>query len=585
MLSSTLNDRIKQGTRALKLSWTSYLYIDMSTVLHHVMQYSHVLDLCFEAQHRPKPHWGPIDWSLIPSTLTSLSLFFAGSISSLLNEDLDISIILPNLTSLRAVEENNGRRHRRNYRVLRLHRLPPHLLTLHLCSQRTFIALYSDFSELPTGLETLILNLILDITRTDLNVKMHLPPLPPRLKKLLFDRFSSHIHLDLKQLPQSLQSLQVSCSIAVDSSATGVSSLVGSSTDLPLLQDFFFPSLLITPAQVSAVVPASASRLLFEFDGIQDFDTDDLIALAPIVSKLIGYQGSRTYIPLLCAIAQGFLPSSTMQFIVVGGQYALPTILPSSETTGLREFLCNDATVTAELFNSKLSLTHLTTLRIEKYDIPIERLCNLLSLESLEAPLSAYGLAQVFESMRTSSLPPKLKSITSRTLIPDELLEAIPPQLEALDLHMETHGSGISDHLRDIIQSASHIKSLSLRMAPNHKAKAAATLIKALPKNLTQFSFFGNVALQNDWQVGFPASLTSLSWIGPVVQRHNAEQSTPLVFPPMLQALRMPTTGLSTTDDLPRYLSDYDSSFEIDGTYFKARRHPNPALSNARLDC
>lgn len=209
MLSPLLRDRIKQGTRSLHLCWTSYHYIDVSTVLHVINQYPHVSEVSFTSQDNIKPHWTPVDWSRLPTQLTSLSLCFADSVCSFFGNPVLIGDLLPCLR----VSEDVVSPSVHLPPLLRLRGLPPHLLHLHISSYRPLSTPYSDFNELPTGLETLALDLKLGFVADEsdgfspITVKMHAPRFPPHLKSLSYGHCNGFLHLDLSTLPQTLESL------------------------------------------------------------------------------------------------------------------------------------------------------------------------------------------------------------------------------------------------------------------------------------------------------------------------------------------------------------------------------------------
>lgn len=322
-----------------------------------------------------------------------------------------------------------------------------------------------------------------------------------------------------------------------------------------------------------------------------DWDTDDdFKAIAPVVSKLIGYHARPACINFLSAIARGVLPIPCMESFYVGIPFndaSTSTLLSHGDTPGgLKELSVNVSSVAAEFFNYPILLARLTKLELEDgcYHVSMAQLSQLSCLESLLAPLPAELLAELFGALRSAFCLRKLITIQSTTLISGDSLETIPSQIEELQLTIETPGIGITDHLRHILQSATQLKSLTLQLPPNHQRKAAITIINALPPNLTHFGFIGSCAISPKWSVIFPTKLKFLAWLTHSRSKDEPETSgSPLCLPPTLESLTLPNRDILDQVKLPPYLSNcHDFTYSITyKKYFDSRKHPNPALADS----
>ena len=133
----TLMTRLKSGVRSINLEWLSYRYIDLDQVFTSILKLDNATSVTFRQPTNWIRCWTPVNWSLLSTSLTSLSLTFLGAPSVFLNPERPHSIlgslrhlVLEDLLSkvMQNVEENTSE--------ISLLRLPPALLSLAIRSRR-----------------------------------------------------------------------------------------------------------------------------------------------------------------------------------------------------------------------------------------------------------------------------------------------------------------------------------------------------------------------------------------------------------------------------------------------------------------
>lgn len=591
MLSTSIASRIKLGTRSLKLSWSSIHYIDVSTVLSYISQHPHVSEVSFESQDGMKPHWTPVDWISLPTGLTSLSLSFAGSVTSLFDGNHRIGELLPNLSSLRVSEE--VRSQDPPYYSIRLHCLPSSLLELKIMSHRMIQVPSTDFESLPATLITLALDLRLILVDDRFGPhakKMDAPRFPPNLTTLSYGQEHPRCHLVLSNLPRSLQSLDFrSCSyMEVGSSdAHAISTLEGSSSDLPWLKTFLLPRLYLTAANAASIIPSSVTRLavLFVEAGIQE-DTSH------IFSKLVSYQRSWRDGLVCSKILDGSLPSPCLERLDTlrrDTSVSTPTrLLPRGTPPGLREVSIDHPQFIANFLQNLRLTPLLAKVELKGHLLPLKQLLELPdTLEFLNVPLLAFTLAQLFDAMRTKSRFPNLKHIQAAKDIPGDSLASIPPQLRELVLEL-TLPLGVKDRLRTTLRAATQLTTLTIELpsASSVSVLNSIELMKTLPPNLTRFRFLGGAKLSNNWPIVFPESLTALECMSRSSSKEVGEvvDPAPPVFPPKLRKLAMSHPERFNINELPAFLSEFKDLHHAPlSTYFNSRRHPDAEQASYRV--
>lgn len=613
ILSSSLRDRIKPSTRVLKLNWTSKHYIDLSTVLHESKQFPSVSHLHFESQDELKPHWVPVNWSLLPSHLTSLSFSFNNCIAFFLGGSNLIGDLLPSLTSLALIEHGTGGSKPPGF-LVRLCGLPTSLLHLHLASNMHLQAVYSEISALPASLETLTLDMktsLVDDQIVALNDKVRAPSFPRNLKTLSYGQYHPLAHLDMGALPRSLRSLHFAClgpmrSGSFESNSTS-STLEGSSLDLPLLTDVFLPDLC---ANLEAALTVFASPSIERLHLAKLQQVTDLQAAAPLFAKMVSYYYEGYNKQLLEAILEGAIPVPKLKCLQT--QNAVTSSPPSllmrsanradahqryvattsqGDTTGLMElYIAQSSTFHRFLDAPSGLIANLVNLHIPNIEIDTDHLDKLPdTLECFEAPFFNETLAHLFIRMNSDARFPKLKQVLVMAPISCESIEPIPSQVEKIVLQLLIPSTAHAEHLGRTIQAASLLQSLTLHFrrtsagaSDDLSEEATIRLINSMPLNLTSFVMMGLKSISKRWPLVFPTSITSLGFTSSSSKELPAKIPSAVVFPPSLRSLELPTGEGFTPDELPRHLSALIDGFRgSNQAYFASRKHPDPNLAGS----
>lgn len=601
MLSEQLSQRIKRGTRVLKLCWTAVHYITLSTVLKGISSCPKVLEVSFTAEDVLKPHWTPVDWSLLPQQLTSLTLAFSGSITNLFTPN-GFNVWLPSLITLNASEQNLGKGYA-DRSLIRLSGLPSSLVDLRLTSKRSFRVPYLDYFTLPPGLDTLKLDMLVSLVDGEplsaQRTKVAFPTLPSSVRELLWYSSDSPVHVELATLPRSLELFHFKTGAAIllgSFESSMVTTLTGANTDLPHLKSFLVAGLVADVPQALATIPSSATQLKFKLHGTGIASKENLQRLIP---KMTFCDGRETR--WIGDVLAGEIAAPMLEFLQIGTEdrLALPyAYLTGPSTPGLKMLNIIQPHSVDSVLNSSLSLSHLSHLRLphRDYTLTSETLSLLPdSLELLYGSFSETLLAELFDLIRTKNRFPKLRELeTTHELSAYTFTAAIPPQLERLSTWLKFNAQGFPDSLRDILQP-SLLKRLDVRLGSiPAEAEVCVALLNALPAQLTHLELRSDVAPASNWPVIFPSTLKHIYFYGlrfvpnekPAEPNFGPTSITSPVFPPRLQTLTMVPPNPFTDEHLPSFLSSFivrSLGKDRVNSYFESRRHPDPELAESAV--
>lgn len=596
LLSTVLAQRIKRDIRELKLCWASCRYIDISLILKEINRHPHVTEVAFTSHYPLKPYWTPINWSIMPSQLTSLILAFSGCVTQVFAQ-IDFQAQLPTLGTLEVSEK---RFPSSNY-SLRLNRLPSTLVHLRVASNRALEVPIAHFETFPSGLEKMELNFKLVLVEQEifgqLTHKVPFPTLPSSVRKLSWHQHDGSVYIELAKLPPSLESFEFKSSKLVFPGEfdpnMAFHTILGNNTDLPRLQEFLVSQFYSTVTISLSTIPSSATRVNITLHSTSIASKDDLSLIVPKMTHFRDVDSS-----LIPMILSGSVASTMLESLHFGdNQPTVGSPIQFYQHPGLKILTLSLPWQVDSIFHSPISLSQLVSLTLPERDFkPTVETIALLpdSLESLCGAFSEQVLMELFRQMRTPPRLPKLKTLKgSSELSAYVLYDTVPPQLESLSVSLRFGFGGFQPSLTAFLQPSA-LQELDVRISvfdcPSPEAEIAVSVLNALPSKLTSLTFTSNCRLGNHWPVIFPSSLKHLdlrstgfvnrSERAPIFDTTLVESC---VLPAGLETLAVPSPNPFTNEQLPKYLSTLEfrsfgarPSFE----YLESRRHPDPELAD-----
>lgn len=605
-MSGRLSSLLRSAIQDLELEWISSRFLDLSTVLSAVRSYSHVYRLVFRQPKSTIRCWTPIDWQLLPPTLTSLTMSFLGAPSLLLVPGL-LKSTLPGLLHLEVEDARPSYAAVERTTASKISFLdaPPCLLTLRVKSRLPLLLIANELSSLPSCLETLDLDFKALFEEEKENVAATIPSLPRSLKYLkITDKSTHYWEVRLADLPASLETLEIESEnswprlITSDNAqdfASDICTLVyieGAATHLVNLKRLIAPNLTVGPEQVFSLLPRSLTEIDLVIDLSYETPNEVLEYLGPRLLSVVEPRWDGMIDDL---IRDRSFTLSRLKRVVTHEYYRAEVFLPDSITDLAMDSCSKHDRLPQSIRKLKFDFgiqpdvevlwnpSHLLeTLSVTQGSIPthlIETLPNTLRKMEISMDDKAFGFLLEFAS-RASNLPnlTTLKNNKSTSL---DSIQHVPTQLRKLRIsaaHNSLLGQGMPEAL-----SASNIEYLSITMLPrprtaSHSDREAefTALLNTLPTKLKGLELFSDHPLSLYPPVKLPSSLTSLH--GSTTRpRGNLSVEGRLELPDSLTRLTLHPACPFPIECLPPNLSLYEANDTGDEKeYLKSRVPPTP---------
>lgn len=625
--SLTLIDQIKTRTRHLNLCWTSIRYIDLNRVLDFVSQFKQVHNLDFSVKHTPIICLPTANASLLPRTLTSLSLSFRGVPGLLLRKgfgslcpdlihlDLNDTSLIPDLK----MDDS-----------LHLLDLPAPLVSLRIQSMTPYSFQLTGLEALPVYLERLEL---LFRVKSDTS-HLTLPRLPSGLKYLhLLPNFDCHWNISFKDLPSTLETFQFQCPIyrvALKPSFLpgSVLAMEDSAAKLPNLKTFIVPSLHLSPAEAINILPPSLTHIEVLFGGSSS--NEDLETFSSLIAPKLGAYSTSRWPKLDQKIFDGQVPLPRLKKISSAADVGFNDISKLAQTAPHLEVV--DSLIGTISMNLKVlmmfnlppdySFPWTPSHNLTNLDFPrhcrlsagwIDALPNTLMLliaafsnedwkelfeTMLSTPARLHRLAKIQNHVETSfacfgpSLGSSEDASRDTMAICDDssLPSGIPKQIKLLILTINATSVPLTERL---LKSLKYSQLEDLRITIPKTARTTDWnmvfgLLNNLPFKLTTFVPVIDCKPSPSWPVILPKTLTLVRWTTfqpePEVYEAPEEDSTPyqsFVFPPSVTELSFAMIRVAV-ECLPPHLSRYvvgneDVTLEAIESLLAVRPHALPA--------
>lgn len=631
--SPLLSDRLKNGIRTLELEWCSSRYIELDTVLNYIASFKNLDSAEFKTKERWIRPWLPTQWSVLPRTLTSLSLSFMASPALLLARDHYLASVLPQLAHL-SLEDgylDHSKQFEKQWHFLDLLGLPSSLLSLRIQNAQVLRVDLEGIPHLPPCLEVLELDFPLSFGDYDEVLSTTATPLtglPSMLKRLSLMSGPSHLLLRAVDLPTSLESLTFitshstirfmsdSCDDVPPSSVIDFASNIGHLTNLKTIS---FSDIPLPPELALKIIPPSVTKLDIQLDPSPESDeclpeflskmvplmlsysTGDWYALEPFMlsqrafaTSLKTLVGSRAFIPPTAEVVytnadtEVFIPNSVKTLVLHA------SAMPHTPYSKRPMPLTLPAKLTPSCHIRVLSLPYNMIIRKKDwfYVLP----------DTLEEVIGAFTnttWSSLLEFMSSSPRLPRLRKIYSHTRI--EIYDAfkvIPPQVTKMTVGFNIMAEDAEvDGLTTLKNS--NITKLDItikKKEDNPKFEALMIdLLNHLPQKLKTLRCARHLIPELQWPVSLPPNLTSLSInCDRVVPRDDgtAPADVPvdqqkLFFPHSLGFLSVPRSMNILAKHLPPYLSIIHGLPPGSGEftrYSTSRQPPSPHLSLLPLE-
>ena len=211
-----LSNRLKTGIRSINLEWLSYRYIDLDQVFTSIAPLKNATSVTFRQPTCWIRCWTPVNWSLLPTSLTSLSLTFLGAPEVFLHPDRlqstfgSLLHLLLEDTLENTLEDTNP-----NTSKISFLGLPPTLLSLIIRGTRDLLFSVAELESLPPYLEDLELGFPVCFVPSNQSEALDggatreaFPRLSLPLKRLkLIDNSAFHWLIRCADLPVTLETL------------------------------------------------------------------------------------------------------------------------------------------------------------------------------------------------------------------------------------------------------------------------------------------------------------------------------------------------------------------------------------------
>ena len=573
--STHLATVVRSQVRDLNLEWTSLRFIDMHQVMAHMTPFKSLTSFIFRQDGCTRRSWTPVQWTLLPSTLTSLSLCFLGAPTELLGPSNNILEACPHLEHIILEDDlplsyDNQRDwltdqpFEDNHLVLSY--LPSTLLSLHIVSQR-LMTITRDLSELPADLEDLELNFPIIYKFPDF------PQLPGGLKRLFLHDPHHNWTISCMELPASLESFELftyrkACIIGLDTPWTGnfdsKIDMTGAATHLVNLKRILAPRLCMTVDQALDLLPPSVTLLDVQLVSKGYSRLEE--AIEKLGPKLLAFyngtwpemedhifyeEWSPLFPNLHTLIAEGGLPLDYLPESVTS-----LTIKRVDDIGDLPRHLKEFKTV---LLPNKLVWTpsHKLTSIMWRSGKPPTGWAEALpdTLERLVAPFEIDDWRSLMSVMTLTSRLPNLSHVVVFGHVESLFLEYLTPrQLKKVALHFYEIGP-LSDALLSSLPQST-VEELWIE-SDESKHDHVMALLNHLPQKLKTLCFYSCCEPSPDWPVTLPNTLTSLSLVGSYYEGRRETEKMSFVFPPSLTQLHLTPSDDFPEESLP-LLSLYD---------------------------
>ena len=295
----TLTHRLTSGIRSISLEWLSPHYIDLDQVFASISSFKHATSITFQQSYSLIRCWTPVNWTLLPKSLTSLSLMFLGAPSIFLRPE-HLCSLFGSLQYLLLEDRLSGRLSvaREGTSKISFLGLPPTLLSLIICSRLQLQFTVDELESLPPNLQEL--ELFFPVVFTPSNhhetleggaIRAAFPRLPlPLIRLELHDGLADHWFIRLADLPGTLETFQLEVAEQLARSSSEANDLpctvidLTGSENLINLTTLRARNLNVKSSEVMLLFPDSLTHLEVTWDAVVD---DRLVeAIAQLGPKL-----------------------------------------------------------------------------------------------------------------------------------------------------------------------------------------------------------------------------------------------------------------------------------------------------------
>lgn len=617
-LSSTL----KSAIRDLSLDWVSPRYIDFDKVLPVVCSFTRIASLTFYQEMSTIRCWTPVNWRLLPSSLTFLSMSFLGAPCQILSSGL-VGSILPSLAHLILKEEliyDEGKTTTLPP-TCTFDSLPPGLITLHVESHRPLSIVPAELANLPRFLESLELLFPPVFTDDKTNfvalrsgLLAPLPILPSGLKRLLLlDDRSSFWLVRCANLPTSIETLQVKANVWIphilpsnEPSPSGGSciDLTGASTRLMNLTRFQIAGVQLTPEQATALLPPSVTEIDARVSLTPSTPDNIIQHIGPKLVKLSGFgsAGGETIIGVLSKFSQTHF--SRLIKLELSHKANISISVPDSVTdlqvsflSSLKELPLSVVelkgmpnsfdSLRPSLWTPNHRIVSLSLFGTENFE-DVSQLRDLPStIRKLDGNFSDKAFCSLLQLVSEAPSLANLIQLRNFISLKEGSISHIPRQLRKLMIKFKATPSSFDRLLADTIAS-SELDELDMTLYPFSgssekdeddlsEAEMEETetlvfqLLNRLPKTLKRFFFVSPVRPSYRWPVKLPYGLRDLDLARlftveePKVSNRLRDSQSLLELPDSLTRITLHNVDPFLLEHLPAYLSHYILPYRNDG--------------------
>lgn len=619
-LSSTgctlLTSHIALGAETVNLVWHVSRYMDFGELFTALNRFKSVRELDFSSKERTTLYWMPVNWTLLPTSLVTLKLAFLDSVSALL-QDGSLNTFCPRLEYLDLADTTNYTVYSQP-RELNLLGLPETLRSLTLASARVFGVYLSQLETLPSGLETLDLDLmVVDASRTNKfggdvlrqsqdgsSSKILFPRLPDSVTSLRLFAYEvgSFWHVDFASLPKALQKFEFVDMVGgpslgdFESDDPRTYNLEGAATHLEHLHTLLFTAAFISPEEAINLIPSSVTKLAITIASAGD---EHLKEFLETIAPRLETSSSNNWSEFEHAIfveKKVVLPHLKEVFFF-DHPYSEPSDVPptvkhlttmlgvtSPNLEGLETIEIYPGDNLADASQTLLSYSfgaNLRELSLANIAIPSEMIDTLPnSLEEIHGDIGAECWNRLLSRMNrddSSVCLPHLHEIANKIDLDICSLAGLPKQLK--QLYFSVQNSSMAQPLPEVLKSLlPHAQLEGLTMSvmqdkDNDPTPQIIELFNILPLTLHTFNFASQSVLSPHWPVKLPPKLVEFKYrmlVDLVDDFPPHTDSHGLELPSSLQVLKLVGNINLPGYILPPYLS----------TFSKRAVHPGPPSDN-----
>ena len=627
------------GVSHVNLIWRCGRYIDYSEVFTTLRLFKSPYSIDFSISSEQLPYWTPIDWSQLPTSLTSLKMV-ATDAPSLLMSSGNLIELLPHLIDLDLSESTLLTRQQEHRPSLDFRNLPASLLKLRLKSPAIHYIVLAQLEHLPPSLLTF-----------DLEISPH-----ARSQQEADDSISPALGpvrtIRLPQLPDSITRLSLRDEIG--SSAWQIDgSILPSSISFFSFIGFNFPRFEVEmPSKAGSVLAWNIHKHGHRFlnlktliiptlvvimsDAIEHFPPSITVLDASFKSGAIrmdpNFQGDpvdtliKTFGPKLInyrqdgwddlfykTIMSGSLETPKLESITCFPLYSDTIVLPKGikhyhgsmsrlevnpEIESIEFYFSSTAPLYVWNFGSTLRSLTINTTMLSEHILALPR-----TLERLSLMLKKSDIWRLLASLicPQGQLPNLKQLILHESQIDADTLSLIPRSLETLVFGIEPNSLEPFASTAPLPQLFSNIKdsliqtlNITIKGSTFSQTPFTIALLNHLPKGLKRFTLETQCAPSRYWPVTLPASLTALTirlW------KDCQAPETIDIEDPLLCLFKLPPTlesiicsgmdSLVPIEFFPPYLSKLsiqtNQGVHLDFRDYFASRTPPAHLQNPKL--